>query len=127
MKYKHPFNPNHKPYHNYFQAPYQSNPQPFPKPSENPPAYKPNISTPNHTSESPENPKSEKPKIICHKCGHENHYAQDCLAEAPQKPKIKDSTYYACRAQEMAASEKTFVITVSEMWKDIGHLEMKMM
>ena len=28
MKYKHPFNPTHKPYHNRFQSPHQSNPQP---------------------------------------------------------------------------------------------------
>ena len=50
---------------------------------------------------------------MCHKCGHANHFAKDCLADIPQKPKIKDSAYYARRAQEMAESEKAFVTTVS--------------
>ena len=56
MKYKRPISPNHKPYHNLLQSPHQSNPQPFSKPSENPPAYKPNISTPNHNSKPHEIP-----------------------------------------------------------------------
>ena len=62
--------------------------------------------------EPPQNPKFDKPKIVCRKCGHANHFEKDCLAEDPQKPKIKDSTYYARRAQEMAESEKAFVTTL---------------
>ena len=50
---------------------------------------------------------------MCHKCGHANHFAKDCLADAPQKPKIEDSAYYVRKAQEMAKSEKAFVTTIS--------------
>ena len=57
--------------------------------------------------------KSYTPKIVCHKCGHGNHFGKDYMAKAIQKPKIKDSAYYACRAQEMAASEKVFITTVT--------------
>ena len=65
MKYKRPFNPTHKPYHNHFQAPHQSNPNPYyPKPSKNPLAYKPNIPTQNHSSESHETLKFDKPKLF---------------------------------------------------------------
>ena len=35
------------------------------------------------------------------------------MADIPQKLKIKDSTYYAHKAQEMPESEKAFVTTVS--------------
>ena len=50
---------------------------------------------------------------MCHKCGHANHFAKDCLDDAPQKPKIKDSAYYVRKSQEMDESEKAFVTTVS--------------
>ena len=35
------------------------------------------------------------------------------MAEATQKPKTKDSPYYARRAQELTTSEKAFVTTLS--------------
>ena len=50
---------------------------------------------------------------MCHKRGHANHFAKDCLDDITQKPKIKVSTYYARKAQEMAESEKAFVTIVS--------------
>ncbi|XP_052622501.1 uncharacterized protein LOC128127835 [Lactuca sativa] len=118
MKYKRPFNPSYKPYQNRFSTPHQNHPQPYfalePKrTSENPPAYKPNLTKPNSTSESSQNSNSEKPKIMCHKCGHANHFAKDCLVDAPQKPTVKDSAYYVRKAQETAESEKAFVTIVS--------------
>ncbi|XP_023770935.1 uncharacterized protein LOC111919603 [Lactuca sativa] len=117
MKYKRPFNSSYKPYQNRFHAPHQNNPQTFstpePKPSENPPSYKPNLPKISSTSEPSQNTKSDKPKILCHKFGQPNHFAKDCLADAPQKPKIKESAYYVRRVQEMAESEKAFVTTVS--------------
>ena len=61
----------------------------------NPPTYKPNIYKPKSTPKPQQIPKSEKPKIVCHKCGHTNHFAKDCIADILQKPKVKDSTYNA--------------------------------
>ena len=50
---------------------------------------------------------------MCHKYGHANHFAKDCLVEVPPKQKVKDSAYYARRAQELAESEKAFVTTMA--------------
>lgn len=41
-----------------------------------------------------------------------NHYAKECLPDVPQKLKVKDSTYYAHRAQQLVKSEKAFVTMV---------------
>ena len=67
MKYKRPFNPSHKPYHNRFHAPHKNNPQPYSAPQqqttlENVPANKPNISKPNSTPEPQQILKLDKPK-----------------------------------------------------------------
>ena len=67
MKYKRPFNPSHKPYHNRFHAPHQNNPQPYSAPQqqttlENVLANKPNISKPNSTPEPQQILKLDKPK-----------------------------------------------------------------
>ncbi|XP_052621758.1 uncharacterized protein LOC128127334 [Lactuca sativa] len=118
MKYKRPFNSSYKSYQNRFNTPHQNHPQPYtssePKQtSENPQKYEPNLTKPHSTPKSSKNLNSEKPKILCHKCGHAKHFAKDCLADAPQKPKIKDSAYYVRKAQELAESEKAFVTTVS--------------
>ncbi|KAI3752793.1 hypothetical protein L2E82_24830 [Cichorium intybus] len=40
--------------------------------------------------------------IICHKCKGLNHYARDCRA----KVKVKDSAYYAQKAEELKKQEK---------------------
>ncbi|KAI3708855.1 hypothetical protein L2E82_38363 [Cichorium intybus] len=40
--------------------------------------------------------------IICHKCKGLNHYARDCRA----KIKVKDSAYYAQKAEELKKQEK---------------------
>ena len=95
MKYRRPWNPNQKMSEKKFQSPHQGNPQPYPKPTKNPPAYRPNIQ--NFSSEPQEVPNSVKPKVICHKHGLLNHYAKDYLAEVPQIPKVKDFAYYACQ------------------------------
>lgn len=50
---------------------------------------------------------------MCHKCGLGNHYAKDCQADPPVKPKVMDFAYYDRKAQELAASEKAFVSIVS--------------
>lgn len=81
MKYKQPWNPNQNLPMNKNKAHHQNNPQPYLKPAENPPAYRPNLL--NHTSKSQKVLTSLKSKIICHKCGLGNHYAKDCLAEIP--------------------------------------------
>nr|KAJ0197101.1 hypothetical protein LSAT_V11C700370380 [Lactuca sativa] len=109
MKYKRPWNPTHKPYHNGFQAFTRIILNHFLN------LQRTHLLT-NPTSrhqESYDNMKSYTPKIVCHKCGHGNHFGKDYMAKAIQKPKIKDSAYYACRAQEMAASEKVFITTVT--------------
>lgn len=82
----------------------------YPKPIENPPAYRPNIL--NRSPKPLETPTSAKPKIMCHKYGLGNHYVKACLANVPYKLKVKDSTYYAHRAQEQAESENAFLTKI---------------
>lgn len=119
MKYMRPWNNNQKPPPNRFQtryqAPHQNNPQrypqPCPEPTKNPASYQPNL--PNKTSEPQDILTLVEPRIIWDKYGIENHYARDCLAKIPQKPKVKDFAYYAYSAQELAESEKECVTTIS--------------
>nr|KAJ0210537.1 hypothetical protein LSAT_V11C400158600 [Lactuca sativa] len=46
---------------------------------------------------------SDEDVIICHNCKGTNHYARECRAK--NKTKIKDSTYYAQRADELKKLE----------------------
>lgn len=115
MKFNSPWNNNQKlppnRFQTLYQAPHQNNPQTYLKPTENPPSYRPNLL--NQNLEPKEFPTSVKPRFTCHKYGLGNHYERDCQDEIPSKPKVKDSSYYTHRAQELAESEKTFVTSVS--------------
>lgn len=48
-----------------------------------------------------------------HKYGLGNNYARGFQSDPLVKPKVKDYSYYARRAQELVESEKSFVAPVS--------------
>lgn len=95
------------------------NPQPYLKPAENPTSYRPNLLNQASVPQNHSTPPSVKPTLICHRYGLVNHFAKDCQAADPPKPKVKDFVYYTRHDQELAESEKAFVDTAS--WNVYGY------